>query len=334
MNLVKQGVDNIYNLRFDVAREAVRKLEESWPEHPVLYLMNGMITYWENYPLLPSSSESRSYETDMRSCINASEKYTGDTDKAEYLLANLGASGMLLLFYADNKLSDNVFPLARKTYRHIRQAFDYTSYYPDFLFFTGLYNYYREAYPDVHPVYKVLALFFPKGDRVRGLTEMQKAAEMSIMLKAESSSFLSHIWSSFENNHTKAYTYSNYLHEQYPANLQYLAAHIRNALLIKRYGEAEELLRLSGNSTGNPYFEAQRMIFKGIIREKKYHDYKSARTYYHSGISGILSHGSYGNEFAAYAYFGLSRISEDRQERNACRKKALELTAYMDITFD
>ena len=310
------------------------KLKTSFPGHPVTYLLNGMITYWENYPLQPSSPERISYETDLRNCIRISGNYTGSADRAEYLLANLGASGMLLLFYSDNKLSDNVFPLARNTYRYIRQAFDYTSYYPDFLFFTGLYNYYREAYPDAHPVYKVFALFFPKGDRERGLAEMQTAAEKSIMLRAESLLFISHIYSSFENNHTRAYKYSYYLHELYPSNLHYFAMHIRNALLTGRYDEAEKLIASSVKRPGNRYFQAQLLILKGIILEKKHYNYVIAKQLYQDGLSGILPYGSYGNEFAAYAYFGLSRISNDRQSVKIYRKKALELTAYRNITFD
>ena len=65
-----------------------------------------------------------------------------------------------------------------------------SSVYPDFYFFTGLYNYYREAYPEAHPIYKVLAFLFPRGDREKGSAELQNAGANSIMLKAEAYSFL------------------------------------------------------------------------------------------------------------------------------------------------
>jgi len=337
INLIKRSVDNIYNFQFDNARDVSQKINQSFPGHPVVYLLNGMITYWENYPLIPSSPTCISYENDMRSCIRLCEKNYNPDDYAEYLLANLGARGMLLLYYADNDLSDEVFPLAKSTYRYIRQSFDYPSVYSDFYFFTGLYNYYREAYPDAHPVYKMLAFLFPKGDKAKGLREIQTAAKNSIMLKAESSSFLSDIYISFENNYQQAYVYSKSLHELYPANTQYLAVYIKNLLLVKKYDEAENLIRSSDGEMSNSYFQAQLTIFNGILQEKKYHNNIQAQNYYNKGVSDISVFGDYGNEFAAYAYFGLSRIhdiNDDKHNKKTYRKKAIELTNYKNVNFD
>jgi hypothetical protein len=238
VNLLKRGVDDVYNLRFDKARSVKQQLNQSFPEHPVVYLLNGMITYWENYPLIPTLPASVSYGDDMRTCIRLCEEAHNQNDYAEYLMANLGARGMLLMYYADNNLSENVFPLAKSTYRYLRQSFDYTSVYSDFYFFTGLYNYYREAYPDTHPIYKMLAFLFPKGDIAKGLMELQTAAQNSIMLRAESLFFLSLITTNFENNYQEACAYSKALHELYPSNLQYLAGYVKNLLLAKKYDEA------------------------------------------------------------------------------------------------
>jgi hypothetical protein len=336
LNLLKSGVDDIYNSRFENAREVTQKLDKLFPEHPVVSLMNGMITYWENYPLIPTSTAKNSYELYLRNCIRLCEENPNSGDYAESLLANLGARGMLLLYYADNNLSDNVFPLARSTYRYIRQCFDYTSFYPDFYFFTGLYNYYREAYPEVHPIYKLIALFFPKGDKDKGLGELENAAKNSIMLKAESVFFLSHIYLSFENNYQKASLISKSLYELYPGNIEYLSIYIRNMLLAKNYDEAENLILLSKNRD-NSFLQAQLKFFNGLIQEKKYHNYPLAQKYYKESIDDITVFGYYGSDYSAYAYFGLSRISDingDKQNKKMYRKKALDLTDYKKINFD
>jgi hypothetical protein len=337
LNLLKEGVDAIYNFQFDAASAAWRKLRLVYPGHPVVYLMKGMITYWENYPLAPSSEAHIAYENDMLNCIRLCEESNTVSDYPEFLLANLGARGMLLMFYADNDLSNKVFPLAASTYRYIRQSFDYSAVYPDFYFFTGLYNYYREAYPDAHPVYKVIAFLFPKGDRVKGLEEMQRAAENSIMLKAESYFFLTHIYISYENNYMQAYIFSKSLHDLYPNNLHYLSYLIRNLLLIKKYDEAETLMNNKGMETGNPYFEAQLKIFKGILQEKKYKNSGLAKKYYNDALNELSAFGYYGKEYSSYAWFGLSRISDsenDKSNRRIYRKKALDLSSYKMINFD
>jgi hypothetical protein len=223
VNLVRQCIESIYNFQFNKTNEAFRRLNKGYPEHPVIYLLQGMRTYWENYPLISSSPASVSYKTYLKKCMELCEKKVDTVNKAEYLLTDLCARGFLLLFYADNHLSGDVIPLAAGTYQHIRQAFNYTSVYSDFYFFTGLYDYYREAYPETYPVYKTLAYLFPAGNRVKGLKDLQISAANSIALKAESSSFLSWIYLTYENDYLQAVHFSKTLHDLYPLNAQYLA---------------------------------------------------------------------------------------------------------------
>jgi hypothetical protein len=336
-NLIKKGVDHIYNLEFDHAHEVYNKISRSYEGHPIVFLFRGIMTYWQNYPLLPSSPQRDAYETDMRHCIELCEKKHDAAYEAEYLLANLGARGMLLLFYADNDLSMEVFPLATSTYQYVRQSFDFTSVYSDFYFFTGLYNYYREAYPEAHPVYKTLAFLFPKGDKAKGIKQLQLAARSSLILKAESYSFLSGICISFENNYQLASQYSKSLYQLYPANLQYLAVYIKNLLLIKRYDEAERLIKSSVSKMRNAYFQAQISIFNGILYEKKYNDPGLAQQHYSKGVKEISIFGEFGNEYAAYGYFGLSRISDatgDKNYKKIYRKQAMELASFKKVNFD
>lgn len=337
IDLIKKGIDYVYNFQFENAREIYADLSQSYPGHPIVHLFKGMMTYWENYPLLTSSSERVTFENELRTCIELSEKKQDHSNDAEYLLTDLCGRGLLLLFYADNDLSMEVIPLATNTYPYIRRAFNYPSTYSDFYFFTGLYNYYREAYPEAHPVYRTLAFLFPKGNKAKGLKELQRAAQSSIVLKAESSSFLSGICISFENNYQQASTYSRTLHELYPANLEYTAEYIKNLLLIKQYEEAERLILSPLTKTDNSYFQAQISIFNGILQEKKYHNFEQAQKYYNKGVRDISLFGEYGNEFAAYAYFGLSRLYEakaDKRLKKTYRKKALDLANYKKINFD
>lgn len=337
LNLLKRGVDDIYGYRFDEARNASKILSGIYPGHPVINLFNGMVIYWENFPLIPSSPASVIYENYMNTCIKQCEDARKPGDYAEYLLANLGARGMLLMYYADNNLNAKLNPLVVSTYRHVRECFDYVSFYPDFYFFTGLYNYYREAYPEAHPIYKVLAFLFPRGDIVKGLRELETAGANSIMLKAEAFTFLSIIFMSFENNYQRSITYTKGLYELYPGNLSYLAGYIKNLLLLKNYDEAEAIIASTGRETGNSYFEAQLAVFNGILKEKKYKNYLQARNYYNKAINDLSGFGYYGNDYSSYAYFGLSRISEaenDKQNKKIFRKKALDLTGYKNVNFD
>ena len=331
IDLVKACVENIYNFRFEEAEKDFSRIKLSYPEHPVIYLIDGMMTYWKSYPLVPSSSNRQIYEDNLRTCIDMCENKSQPGNDAEYLLANLCARGLLLLFYADNDLSRNVIPLAASTYKYIKRSFEYTDSLNDFYFFTGLYNYYREAYPESHPIYKPLAALFPKGDKEKGLSELNKAANTSIILKAESTAFLFYISLSFENNFSEALKFNKILHDRYPSNEQYTGDLIKSLLLEKKYTEAEKLIsEISTEATGR-YLEIQVSVFRGVLQEKKYRNYQLASQHYNSGIADIGQYGDFADELGSIAYLGLSRIAEitgNTREMNNLRRKGMNLTTF------
>jgi hypothetical protein len=337
LHLVKKDIDYIYNLQFRDARELYSKIVAAYPEHPVAYLLRGMITYWENYPLLNASPAKSSFEDDLHQCIRISEKNDNPGYVAEYLLANLCARGFLLMFYSDNKLAMEVIPLATSSYKYLRRSFDFTSVCPDLYYFTGVYNYYIEAYPKAYPVYKPLTIMFPSGDMQLGLKQLNIAEGSSVALRAEAAYILIYLYENFENNYFISCNYARSLHEHYPANLRFIAVYLKNLLFLKKYDEADKLIESFSTESTNIFFQAQLFIFKGILQEKKYHDNKAAREYYNKGIHDISLFGEYGNEYAAFGYFGLSRISEANGEKHAgqqYRKEALRLADFKKINFD
>jgi len=337
LNLVREDVNHIYNLQFDNAREDYAKIIRLYPQHPIVFLLRGILTYWENYPMLNTSPFRTSFEKDLHQCIRIAESNKNPDHEAEYLLANLCARGMLLMFYDDNNLIMEVLPLTTSSYKHLKRAFDLAPHYSDLYYFTGAYNYYREAYPRIYPVYKPFLMLFPSGNMALGIKELQNAFINSVVLSAESGSLLASIYLNFENKYPESLDYWRNLNKQYPDNELYLNMYLRNLLLMSQFNEAEKLIKNSDGANGNKYFQAQRMILKGILQEKKYRDHKLAQQYYNTGIRDISSFGDYGNEFASYAYFGLSRISEASGETHTGkkhRKEAMKLAVFININFD
>ena len=316
VKMIKAGVDYMYNLELDKASEIFSKVEKLYPEHPANYLLKGIYAYWKNYPILPSSLARESFENDLRKCIDlSSEEVYSKKNEAESLLTNVCARGLLLLFYSDNDLSMKVIPLATATFKYVMRSFDFVSSFADFYYVTGIYNYYREAYPRLKPMYKPLASLFPPGDMARGLSELVRAAELSIFLKAESYSLLSYIYTGFENDFIKALLYSRTLLEKYPRNPYFKALHIKNLLIVGEYDQAENLIKSAGKKSGNAFFDAQLLIFNGILQEKKYKNYSLSEQLYEDGINAITFAGDFGDEYCGYAYIGLSRISDYRGDK-------------------
>ncbi len=337
--IITRGMHNIYNIEFEKAGIAYDALSRLYPGHPVLYLFNGMKIYWENFPMLPSSSARITFEKELRKCIELSDKGTVPSEawEAEYLLSNLCARGLLLLFFADNDLSGEVGPLAINTYRPLMRSFKFTSSCRDFYYFTGVYNYYRDAYPQVYPIYKAVAFMFPQGNLELGLQQLKDCGENAIAMRAEAFSILCWIRMNFETNFNEALSYSGLLVDQYPSNSLFKIYYIKNLLLLKQYEKAEKVIMTGGKADGNQFYSAALNIFNGIIQEKKYRNFDSAKSLYLKGIDELSAFGPFGYEYSGYGYFGLSRIGEregNNQERRSNRRKAMDLVDFKNITFD
>jgi hypothetical protein len=337
VSLIKSGIDKIYNLQFDEAEEIYTEIKRLYKDHPVEYLYHGIMVYWQNYPLLPSSPSRNIFEDDMKKCIRLSEKKPYSKDhEAEALLGDLCSRGLLLLFYADNEMSINVIPVASSTYKYIMRSFEFNSVYADLYYFTGLYNYYRDAYPRFHPVYKAVAALFPPGNIQTGLNELNIATKNAIILRAESYSILAWIYTFYENNYPVSLTYTRALCEHYPANPYFRSLHIKNLILMQKYDEAETYLEVSGK-TENKYYSAEMHVYNALIQEKKYKNNEMARRLYEEGLNELAYYGEFGKEFSAYAWFGLSRINEssgNKAEAKKCHRKAMDLADFKNINFD
>jgi hypothetical protein len=335
--LIRKNIDCIYNMQFKDAQEIHLKIKKIYPGHPGLYLLSGLSTYWQNYPLLYTNSAQISFEEDMRQCISLSEKNTNPAYEAEYLLTNLCARGMLLRFYDDNNRTLDVIPLVTSTYKYLRHSFHFTWACKDLYYYTGVYNFYRQAYPEVYPIYKPLALLLPPGNMETGLKELHYTSINGVILRGESYYMLAMIYLNFKNKYEKSIEYCKSLYGLYPDNVLYLSIYIKNLLLLKQYANAEKLIITSLKESDNKFYLAQLLIFEGIVQEKKYQDNALAQQYYQSGINKISQYGEYGNEFTAYAYFGLSRISElknDKVTSKKFKKLAMKLGDFKKITFN
>lgn len=118
--LIRQDIDLIYNFKFNDARKLSDEIIKRYPDHPIVFLIKGMITYWENYPLLPINYTHESFEADMQKCVKISESEISPDSEAEYLLANKGRGN-----YLNAQLYIFKGILQEKKYHDLRLAREY-----------------------------------------------------------------------------------------------------------------------------------------------------------------------------------------------------------------
>src|SRR6056297_3587994 len=335
---IEDQLNRIYNYDFEQVDSYYQKISSKYPDHPLPQLFYSIKIYSEHFPVTPESDFHQIYVDYITDAIEKSDALLNkDKDNTEASFISLASRLLLMQYYADNHQSSKVIPYVRKAYQLTKDGFDLTDSFVDFNFSTGLYNYYIEAYPEKHPVYKPIAYFFPKGNKELGLRQLEYTWKHGIFLDAEALSFLVYISLNFEGDYRKSARYTRMLYQEYPNNPLYLSYRIRTLLLLERYYRAEQLIdELENNSFSNNFFQMMVEIYRGIVQEKKYKNYPVAEQHYWNAVQLSEKYVPFANGRLSYAYFGLSRIWEHKNKKQASdyRDKALELSIYKHLTFD
>ncbi|HKK42263.1 MAG TPA: hypothetical protein VJ963_07635, partial [Bacteroidales bacterium] len=237
------------------------------------------------------------------------------------------------MYYADNGKPAKIIPDLRTMYRHTKEGFDLKDQFNEFYFSTGLYNYYIEAYPEAHPVYKPILSFMEGGDKKLGLIQLNYAINNTVFLKVESMLFMSIIQLKYEKDLNTALLYAERLHREYPQNIFY-HGHLMIILLHQHQYErvSNEIELLSHYN--DRYTSLISSLAKAFLAEKETGDYSLAEKYYLETIRIADSFGPFADIYKAIGYMGLSRLNKERGQYGDARsfeRKASNLTVYSFI---
>ena len=313
MTRIKYGLDFMYNYEFKKADSLFRIIENEIPNHPVVPFLEGLSIFWQNAPLNPNNSDAVNMfiQKMKKSAALSDEVMKSGDDYIEGSFFSLVAHAMQMMYYADNDQIIKVIKHIPYSYRRVVKAFDLKDAFKEYKFFTGLYSYYIEAYPEAHPAYKPLLIFLHKGSRIEGLKELNWIANNSVFMKAEGLFFLHHIYLSYECNPRMALNYAEQLHELYPDNTFYLVHLIFNLFVVNDYEKAAERIpMLEQQKKSDDFAQMMELIFNGMIEELVNHNYKVSEKLYKKGIEMAVEFNPRVDTYTALAYAGLSRIYE------------------------
>lgn len=336
MVAMEQCLDDIYGFRFERAIEYAASFRREHPQHPAGPFLEALIIYWENLPLTPDHPESENYRLKLKEAIKlAGERMADDPMEVEGVFFDLVGQGMLMMYFADNGLTGKVIPYLSPSYQSLKKGFELQEQFGEFMFTTGLYNYYIEAYPRMYPVYRPLALLFPRGDMQKGLRMLERVAMEGIYLKNEALQFLNHLYLSYEDDPDRSLDYIRKLVDNYPDNFLYRCRLLLNLMAIGQTRKcAEEMNVLRRQYPHHPFVTMVLNLFDGYIYEKVFNDLDMSKDKYLSGIENGKVFGVWANTYLAVAYAGLARISRREGDRASAReygKLAESATPYRFI---
>jgi len=334
LSLADSCLRNTYNFSFDRALQFQKSLYRKTPDHPAPPFLEALIIYWEHFPLTPEDPASEHFiELMDESIARAVPMMEHEGTYVEGVFFDLFGRAFKAMFWADNGKPAKIVPDLKTMYRHTMEGFGLKEEWAEFYFTTGLYNYYIEAYPEAHPVYKPLVSFMQDGDRKLGLIQLNHAIRNAVYLRVESTLFMSLIQLNYENDLKTAAIYAERLHREYPANIYYQGHLVGILLHLHRYAAVEKVIaEMDGQQD-----RYSQMIFalEGAFRaEMVTRDRKKAGREYQKLIGMAEKLGPMAGTFAAMGYMGLSRLSDEMGLHGDARRyerKASRHTAYRFI---
>jgi hypothetical protein len=218
-SLVTKGIKQIYSIKFDRAETTFRKLIADFPDHPAGRFFLAMIDWWKI--LLNPDDEShddiffQKLEDVIYQCDQLLDKNPDNVDALFFKGGAIGFRGRLRsLRESWLKAADD----GREALPIVERASNLDPGNVDVQLGFGIYDYYSAVIPDEYPLLKPLMIFFPSGDKEKGLKELKNTAENGKYAKYEARYFLMTLYYSYENNPYKAFEYAKMLNDEFPDN--------------------------------------------------------------------------------------------------------------------
>ncbi|MGB3849520.1 MAG: tetratricopeptide repeat protein [Tunicatimonas sp.] len=334
-DLTQRALNHIYNVDTERSEPLIDQIDGLLPNYPAVPLLKALSMRSANYPLEPGSAAFGQMKEYLYRVIDQSEEILDkDDDHAEVNFFMLSAHGLLALYENEDGNTFKAVGQAKNAYSYLKNGFDLVEVYPDFYFSTGLYNYYREKYPELRPAYRPFMWFFRSGDTALGLKQLDTAVRKSLFLGAESADFLIQIYLFYEDRPGLALPYARRLVNDYPDNLYFTVNYVHAALGAGKFAGVDTYVqRLI--SSDKRYFQVVGNLFRGMLLEKRDRRWDEAEAAYLQSLQrNIGIKGEEAKNYRSYAYVGLARIAAHEKKAAQAKRlyeQALEAAQYPPV---
>lgn len=336
---VNEGIKQIYNIKFTEAEKTFRSVMADYPEHPASRFFLAMIDWWKI--LLDPDNESydeiffQKLEDVIYQCDQLLDKNPKDVDALFFKGGSIGFRGRLRAFRESwLKAADD----GREALPIVEEAASLDPNNMDVQLGFGIYNYYAEVIPNENPLIKPLMIFFPDGDKEKGIKQLKNTAFNGKFAKYEARYFLMTLYYRYENNATIADDYAKLLLDDFPDNPVFEKWRGRIAVRRGDYFLADSVFRSVLLKADKNYFGYNR---PNSLREAAYYvgnnlknngQLDSAKIYFDKCITESKKIDKEGEEsgFQVNAILYLARMAETLNKKDEAIKYYEELLNIRD----
>lgn len=218
-SLVQLGTYYIYNVKFDSAEAAFKKVIDKYPEHPAGYFLAAMVDWWKTKLLTNTDRYNKSFISKITKVVDISDEMLKDNSKdINALFFKAGALGYRGRFYAEQKSWLKAASDGSEAFNLLQECRKIAPHNHDIMLGTGIYNYFAKVIPEEYPITKPLLTFLPRGDKSLALYQLKAASKHARYADVEALVVLMQIYYTFEKDNYEAIKYADTLLNRYPDN--------------------------------------------------------------------------------------------------------------------
>ncbi|RMG73389.1 MAG: hypothetical protein D6722_03860 [Bacteroidetes bacterium] len=239
-----QGLDLIYEMKFDAAEAHLAGLARAYPEHPGPPFLRALNRWWQTY----ISMSTRAYYDFIEGQLDESMSRNEALEEApgrhkEYVFFQFMAHALEARLFAYRGEWFSAVNAARKLVSPMKASLKYVGTEPEFYMLAGLYHYYVASYHEFYPVIRPFLSFFPDGDKEKGLAEMVQAANTTSIAQVEAGFFLGTIYLDEIGQPGKGLKQTQFLATRYPSNTKFELEYARALVKAGKYAQGEARLQ-------------------------------------------------------------------------------------------
>ncbi len=267
-SLISSGIHQIYSIKFEDADTTFATVRREFPNHPSGAFFDAMIVWWH----ILLDLRSKVYDDLLRDkleividqCDDIIDEDETNINAIFFKGGALGYRGRLSALRHDwfDAASDgkDALPL-------VFWAYELDSTNTDVVLGFGIYNYFAEIIPEVFPPVEPLMIFFPEGDKKKGIEQLKFVGDNGKYAKYEALYFLMTSYYAFEKNNIEALKYATILNDEFPNNPRFEAYRGRINIRLSNYKKAFEIF----SSIISKYNLGYTGYTKRIKREAEYY---------------------------------------------------------------
>jgi TolA-binding protein len=271
----RMAIDSLYNRNNEAARDILEPWRETFSDHPIWSLWDGMELWWNVLEDLSDDQYDEEFFGRMKKAdYDAAQVLRKESDHPDALIIRAVANGYTARHHSNRGDWFTSANIGRRAYQAYTRLMTITPDLPDNDFAEGMKKYYAAYLPENYPVVRAVSWFLPDGDKEGGIESLKTASENGIFARPEATYFLGNILLNYEHRYSEASVYFAALVGRYPDNGYYRRLYVRSLTQMRRYSEAidaaEETLT---------HWDEQFPGQKGVLHEEIYYWLGRARYY-------------------------------------------------------